>query len=59
VAKREAILDKLGFNVDNAIRIRKEIAEPEKETPKTQRRVQKTESKPSTTGRRVVTAAKE
>ena len=59
VAKREAILDKLGFNVDNAIRIRKEIAEPEKETPKTQRRVQKTESKSSTTGRRVVTAAKE
>lgn len=59
VAKREAILDKLGFNVDNAIRIRKEIAEPEKETPKTQRRVQKIESKPSTTSRRVVTAEKE
>ena len=41
VAKREAILNKLGFNVDNAIRIKKETAEPDKEEPVTQRRVQK------------------
>ena len=59
VAKREAILDKLGFNVDNAIRIRKETAEPEKEISKTQRRVQKTESKSAVIGRRVVTTVKE
>jgi hypothetical protein len=28
VSKREAVLDKLGFNIDNAIRIKKETAEP-------------------------------
>lgn len=41
VSKREAILEKLGFNVDNAIRIKKEIAEPAQETPVSKRRVQK------------------
>ena len=59
VAKREAILDKLSFNVDNAIRIRKETMESEEQAPKTQRRVQKTESKPTVTGRRIVSSAKE
>ena len=42
VAKREAILNKLGFNVDNAIRIERESEEPTKEEPTTKRRVQKT-----------------
>ena len=42
VAKREAILNKLGFNVDNAIRIKRESEEPTKEEPTTRRRVQKT-----------------
>jgi hypothetical protein len=59
VAKREAILNKLGFNVDNAIRIKKETAEPEKEIPKVRRRVQKTESRSSAVNRRVVTTEKE
>ena len=39
VSKREAILEKLGFNVDNAIRIKKEIAEPVQETSVSKRRV--------------------
>ena len=55
VNKREAILEKLGFNVDNAIRIKKEVAEPAQETNQTKRRVQKTQVKPSITSRRVVT----
>lgn len=55
VAKREAILNKLGFNVDNAIRIKKETAEPAQEAHETKRRVQKTQAKSSTTSRRVVT----
>lgn len=54
VAKRQAILDKLGFNVDNAIRIRKQIAVPEQEEHTTQRRVQRTQVKNENTGRRVV-----
>jgi len=41
VAKREAILNKLGFNVDNAIKIQKESAEPAEEQHVTKRRVQK------------------
>ena len=55
VSKREAILNKLGFNVDNAIRIKKETAEPAEETPVTKRRVHKDQSNSlNTTGRRVV-----
>ena len=54
VAKREAIYNKLGFNVDNAIRIRREAAEPVKEEHTTQRRVQKAQNKSATTGRRVI-----
>jgi hypothetical protein len=42
VAKREAIFNKLGFNVDNAIRIKRESSEPMEEKPVTRRRVQKT-----------------
>lgn len=42
VAKREAIFNKLGFNVDNAVRIEKEATEDEEEKkPITKRRVQK------------------
>ena len=41
VAKREAIFNKLGFNVDNAIRIKKEAAEPDEERPVSKRRVTK------------------
>ena len=55
VAKRDAILNKLGFNVDNAIRIKRESEEPTKEELTTRRRVQKTQNKTSTsTSRRVV-----
>lgn len=55
VAKREAILNKLGFNVDNAIRIKRQSEEPTKEEPTARRRVQKTQNKTSTsTSRRVV-----
>lgn len=55
VAKREAILNKLGFNVDNAIRIKRESEEPTKEEPTARRRVQKTQNKTSiSTSRRVV-----
>lgn len=53
VRKREAIQEKLGFNVDNAIRIEKESTEEEPQAPKVQRRVQKTQTKNETT-RRVV-----
>jgi len=41
VAKREAIFNKLGFNVDNAIRIKRESSEPTEEKPIVKRRVQK------------------
>ena len=60
VSKREAVLNKLGFNVDNAIRIKREIesndtADNSEEV--TQRRVQKPELKTTTTiNRRVVTS---
>lgn len=54
VAKREAIQEKLGFNVDNAIRILKEAAEPVQEQEKTGRRVQKIQNKTASTVRRVV-----
>lgn len=59
VSKREAILNKLGFNVDNAIRIKKEIAEPAQSDTTSRRRVQKTSSNPTITSRRVVTSSKE
>ena len=58
VAKRQAIYNKLGYNVDNAIRIQKEAAAPAEEQPVVQRRVQKTQEKPATTSRRVVTQTK-
>lgn len=58
VAKREAIFNKLGFNVDNAIKIQKEIAAPAKEDTTTQRRVQKTQEKTGTTRRVVPTVKK-
>ncbi len=54
VAKRQAILKKTGFSVDNAIKIKNEIAEPVMEKPTTGRRVQKTQEKSATTTRRVV-----
>lgn len=55
VAKREAIFNKLGFNVDNAIRIKRESSEPTEEKPVAKRRVQKTQKGTSTTPiRRVV-----
>jgi hypothetical protein len=41
VEKREAILEKTGFNVDNAIRINKEVAEPVKNEAAPERRVKK------------------
>ena len=53
VAKREAILNKLGFNVDNAIRIQKESMDPAQEKPVSKRRVNKTQTK-STKTRRVI-----
>ena len=58
VAKREAIYNKLGYNVDNAIRIQKEVAAPVEEQPAVQRRVQKAQEKSTTTSRRVVTQTK-
>lgn len=56
VAKREAIQEKLGFSVDNAIRILKDAAEPVQEEEKTERRVKKDQGNaaPATTVRRVV-----
>lgn len=54
VSKRQAILEKLGFNVDNAIRIKNEVAEPDKQEHKIQRRVKKTQVKSEKTTRRVV-----
>ncbi len=53
VAKRKAILDKIGFNVDNAIRIKQESSEPTEEKPIVKRRVQKTQEN-KTPVRRVV-----
>lgn len=55
VSKREAILNKLGFNVDNAIRIKREVAtENQKEENTPHRRVQKTQNKIENNGRRVI-----
>ncbi len=55
VAKRQAILEKTGFNVDNAIRILKESAEPDKKSDATpQRRVQKNSKDKVITQRRVI-----
>ena len=54
VQKRQAILEKLGFNVDNAIRIKQETAEPDQKEHKTQRRVKRTQSKTEKTTRRVI-----
>lgn len=48
VAKREAIFNKLGFNVDNAIRIKRESSEPTEEKPIVKRRVQKNQENKST-----------
>ena len=54
VSKRQAILEKLGFNVDNAIKIKNETAEPDQEEHRVQRRVKKTQFKPERATRRVV-----
>lgn len=59
VRKREAILEKTGFNVDNAIRIQKQAEEPDEEPdqPTKYRRVQKSaelEPEVTTATRRVV-----
>ena len=56
VAKREAIFNKLGFNVDAAIRIQKQAneVETEKDQSKPSRRVQKVQEKPASTSRRVI-----
>ena len=54
VEKREAILEKTGFNVTNAIRIKKEVAEPVQEKHTVERRVKKEQAKPAVTSRRIV-----
>ena len=58
VSKRQAVLNKLGFNVDNAIRIKREIENEDKTAINegaAQRRVQKPELKDTATvNRRVV-----
>ena len=56
VSKRSAILDKLGFNVDNAIKIKQETSEVTPNETKAQRRVKK-ENKEST-ARRVISSTK-
>lgn len=48
VAKREAIFNKIGFNVDNAIRIKRESSDPIEEKPVVKRRVQKNQENKST-----------
>lgn len=52
VNKRQAIFNKLGFNVDNAIRIKKESEQPVKAAPAAHRRVQITQT--PTVSRRVI-----
>lgn len=59
VKKREAIQEKLGFNVDNAIRIQKEISEDKPKEEVSHRRVQKTEGAAAGNTRRVVKTVKE
>lgn len=55
VSKRNAIKEKLNFDVDNVLRIKQEAeAEPEEESAPTQRRVKKTQTKTSVPSRRVV-----
>ena len=54
VAKRQAILEKLGFNIDNALKIKKEVQIPEEEKPNMERRVKKTTTEDNKTVRRVV-----
>lgn len=54
VEKREAIFNKTGFNVDNAIKIKKETTEPAKEEHTIERRVKKQQVKPAVTSRRIV-----
>ena len=55
VSKREAILEKLGFNVDNAIRIKKQSMSGNQEAPITiGRRVQKVQTKGTTVTRRTL-----
>ena len=54
VAKREAILNKLGFNVDNAIRIHNESIDPVEEKPVSHRRVHKTQKNTTSTTRRII-----
>lgn len=54
VAKRQAILEKLGFNIDNALKIKKEVQIPEEEKPAMERRVKKTVEDNTKTVRRVV-----
>ncbi len=53
VSKREAILNKTGFNVDNAIKIKKQIEEPVKEVHSTKRRVSADQAEKKTV-RRVI-----
>lgn len=52
VSKRDAIYQKLGFNVDNAIRIKNESAEVVQEEKQPGRRVKRTQNKTAT--RRVI-----
>lgn len=54
VRKREAILNKLGFDVDSAVRIQKETAVPDQEKHPTQRRVHKDGDGTTKSGRRIV-----
>lgn len=49
VVKRQIILEKTGFNVDNVLKIKKEVEIPEEEKPVMERRVKK-----ETTVRRVI-----
>ena len=48
VTKRQAILEKLGFNIDNALRIKKEVQIPEDNKPVAERRIKKVENNNST-----------
>lgn len=54
VAKREAVFNKLGFNVDKAIELRREVENPETENVAPKRRVNKSGSAEGVTKRRVV-----
>ena len=54
VAKRQAILEKLGFSIDNALKIKKEIQIPEEEKPAMERRVKKNVEDNTKTVRRVI-----